>query len=104
MSRPLQQKAAIEMGMYPDNPTITEFFPETYGLPEYFVSEAVAEIDGPNVRIICGAKRGTHVIWLYSAVIPADVLLPQAQKIAAVAEEAIRMKPFALCRGCGGRH
>lgn len=49
--------------------------PDTFGLPEYFITDVVTEIDGTNVRIICGVRRGGVVHWLYSSVMPADRLM-----------------------------
>lgn len=73
--------------------------PDTYGLPEYFVSSVVTEIDGPNVRIICGVTRGGQTHWLFSYVMRADLLFANAIAIRTAAEEAfaLQQQPSAAC-------
>jgi hypothetical protein len=66
--------------------------PDTFGLPEYFITDVVTEITGTNVRIICGARRGGEVHWLYSAVMPADRLLSGARQCANAAIEAFSLQ------------
>jgi hypothetical protein len=65
--------------------------PDTFGLPEYFISEVVTEIDGPNVRMVCGVKRGGVVHWLYSCVMRADQLMVSGQTVTMAAEEAFNI-------------
>lgn len=71
--------------------------PDTYGLPEYFISEIVTEIDGPNVRIICGVKRLGVIHWLYSSVMRADRLVVSSTQVKRAACEA-----FTVCELLGG--
>lgn len=59
------------MGMQSEAPSA----PDTFGLPEFFVTDIFTEITGSNVRIVCGVRRSGTVHWLYSAVMPADMLL-----------------------------
>jgi hypothetical protein len=66
--------------------------PDTSGLPEYFISEVFTEIDGPNVRLVCGVKRGGITHWLYSCVIRADRLLVTSASAAIAAEEAFNFE------------
>jgi len=63
--------------------------PDTFGLPEYFVSNIATEADGPNVRIVCGVNRGGQVHWLFSYVMRADLVASQAGVIRGAAEEAL---------------
>jgi hypothetical protein len=72
------------MGMHEEAPSA----PDTYGLPEYFISEVSTEIDGPNVRMICGIRRGGQTHWLYSCVMRADLLMIGGRMVTAAAERA----------------
>lgn len=65
--------------------------PDTFGLPEYFISDVVTEIVGPNVRMVCGIKRGGQLHWLYSAVMRADQLIQASRMCANTAEEAFNL-------------
>jgi hypothetical protein len=65
--------------------------PDTFGLPEYFISEVVTEIDGPNVRMVCGVKRGGVVHWLYSCVMRADQLIGAGNQVTTAAEQAFNL-------------
>lgn len=65
--------------------------PDTFGLPEFFVTEIFTEIAGSNVRMVCGVKRGGIVHWLYSCVMPAEVLLPSTAQCADAATEAFSL-------------
>lgn len=67
--------------------------PDTFGLPEFFITEIFTEIAGANVRLICGVRRGGEVHWLYSAVIPAENLMIAAQQCSKAALEA-----FGVCQ------
>ncbi|MFB6449282.1 hypothetical protein ACFDR1_16840 [Bradyrhizobium sp. 1AS5L] len=69
----------------------TTTIPDTYGLPEFFISDVVTEIDGPNVRMICGIKRGGAVHWLYSCVMRADLLVVGSRQVNAAAQEAFNL-------------
>lgn len=70
---------------------ITAEMPDTFGLPEYFISEVVTEIDGPNVRMVCGVRRGGVIHWLYSCVMRADRLMVSGQTVTTAAEEAFNL-------------
>jgi len=72
-----------------EEPTTT--IPDTYGLPEYLISEVVTEIDGPNVRMICGIRRGGTIHWLYSCVMRADQLVVNSREVSAAAQEAFNL-------------
>jgi hypothetical protein len=50
-------------------------FPDTMGLPEFFATHTAVEIDGTNVRIAFGVRRGGEVHWLHCIVMPANRLL-----------------------------
>lgn len=65
--------------------------PDTFGLPEYFISDVVTEIDGPNVRMVCGVRRGGVIHWLYSCVMRADRLIVSGQTVTTAAEEAFNL-------------
>lgn len=61
--------------------------PDTFGLPEYYVTDTFIERDGPNIRIICGVRRNGVVHWLYSAVMRKDNLaVANAESRMAVAD------------------
>lgn len=66
--------------------------PDTFGIPEYFISDVVTEIDGPNVRMICGIRRGGTIHWLYSCVIRADLLVLRNREVREAAEEAVNLQ------------
>lgn len=66
--------------------------PDTFGLPEYFVTDVVTEIDGTNVRIVCGARRGGQVHWLYSMVMPAEKLIASSKNCRDAAMEAFNLQ------------
>jgi len=65
--------------------------PDTFGLPEFFISEVVTEIDGPNIRIFCGIKRGGRTHWLYSCVMRADLLVLAIREVERAACEAFTL-------------
>jgi hypothetical protein len=73
--------------------------PDTFGLTEYFVSDIATEIDGPNVRVICGAKRGGQVHWLYSVVMRSDRLAAACQQLTEIASDARALANLAAGRG-----
>jgi hypothetical protein len=62
--------------------------PDTFGLPEYYVTDFFTEIDGPNVRVICGVTRAGQTQWLFSKIIRADRLMLALRPIRHAAEEA----------------
>jgi len=72
-----------------EEPTAT--IPDTFGLQEYLISEVVTEIDGPNVRMVCGIRRGGMVHWLFSCVMRADQLVVTSREVNAAAQEAFNL-------------
>lgn len=72
--------------------------PDTLGLPEFFISSVVTEIDGPNVRMICGVKRGGHIDWLFSCVMRADQLIEASKQCADAAKQAVNLNGSLLNR------
>ena len=69
--------------------------PDTFGLPEFYVTEVVTEkaSDG-DIRIICGVKRGNRIHWLYCTVMPADKLLEATRRCEAAALEVFEIEPM----------
>jgi hypothetical protein len=61
---------------------------DTFGLQEYFVTDIAVETAGSNVRMICGVRRGGQVHWLYSCVMPAELLIPATKDCARAACES----------------
>jgi hypothetical protein len=76
------------MGMQPDEPACA---PDTYGLPEFFITDVQTETVGSNVRLFCGVRRSGIVHWLYSCVIPAELLLATSMNCRAAAEQAVSL-------------
>jgi hypothetical protein len=76
-------KSAAGLGM-----AVTETCPDTFGLQEFYVTDIATEVMGGNVRVVCGVRRGGSVHWLYSAVMPADLLLMASRQCADAACEA----------------
>jgi hypothetical protein len=72
--------------------------PDTYGLPEYLISTVITEIDGPNVRMICGIRRSGRVDWLYSCVMRADQLVQVSRACNDAALEAFNLQE--MIGGC----
>lgn len=68
--------------------------PDTYGLPEFYVTDIQTEIDGTNVRMFCGVRRGGIVHWLYSAIMPAELLLSNSKECRTAAEQAFNLIRF----------
>jgi hypothetical protein len=66
--------------------------PDTYGLPEYKVSEVVTEIDGPDIRVVCGVRRFGEVHWLYSVVVNAEHYLRMSNQVRTAAEQAVNIQ------------
>jgi hypothetical protein len=62
--------------------------PDMFGLQEHFVTEIRTEIDGPNVRIVCGAQKGGQLHWLYSCVMRCDQLEIAAHQLVEAAKDA----------------
>lgn len=83
-----------KLGMHDAAPSA----PDTFGLPEFFVSEVFTEIDGPNIRVICGVRRAGKVHWLYSAVMRADLLMSASRQCDAAAREAFSLQEIMDCR------
>lgn len=75
--------------------------PDTDNLPEFYVTDVATEIAGGNVRIICGVRRCGQVRWLYSAVMPAELLLAGSKQCREAAIEALS---FLQMRDCGAHH
>jgi hypothetical protein len=73
--------------------------PDTFGLQEFFVTDTITEIDGPNVRVICGARRGGQVHWLYSCVMRWDRLAEATRQLASSAMDARGMAEATAGRG-----
>lgn len=67
--------------------------PDTFGLPEYKVSDMLGEIvgNGHDVRLIFGAKRFSQPTWLYTVVCSPDDLVQLARQCEALAIEAIQL-------------
>jgi hypothetical protein len=73
--------------------------PDTYGLPEYKITDIMTEIDGPDVRVLCGVRKFGEVHWLYSCVVRADTLIAFNQQTRAAAEEAFNIHQLLDYRG-----
>jgi hypothetical protein len=72
-----------KLGMHCEAPIA----PDLYGLPEYKISEVITEIDGPDVRMVCGCRKFGVVHWLYSVVMNAETYLAMRRQFHAAAEE-----------------
>jgi hypothetical protein len=59
---------------------------------EYKVSEVLTEIDGPDVRVLCGVRKFGQVHWLYSVVINAEDYLRINNQVRTAAEHAINIQ------------
>lgn len=53
--------------------------PDVSGLPEFYVTDVIAEVAGPNIRMIFGAKRRGEINWIFSMVMPADMVIVGAK-------------------------
>lgn len=62
--------------------------PDTFGLQEFFITEVETEVIGHEVRVMCGVKRCGEIHWLYSSVMPADLMLLALHKVTRAAELA----------------
>lgn len=60
---------------------------DTYGLPEYQVSEIMYETEGDRVRMLCGIRRFGQITWLYTAVMQSDLLMVNSRKCHDIARE-----------------
>jgi hypothetical protein len=76
----------------------TEPIPDCHGLPEFFVTDIKTEIIGANVRLFAGSRRGNHVHWLYSVVLPAESLILIGQQCLAAGEEAFNIAQMMMMR------
>jgi hypothetical protein len=74
--------------------------PDTFGLQEHYVTDIVTEVIGSDVRIVCGARRGGTVYWLYSVVMPADRLMIASRQCSAAAQDAFNSDQLEV----GARH
>jgi len=63
--------------------------PDVFGLPEYRVKDARAEIDGRDVRIAFAEKRFGHVEWRYTVVMTPEELMQMCHLLQVFAAEAI---------------
>ena len=70
--------------------------PDLYGLMEYKITEVLTEIDGPDVRILCGCRKFGVVHWLYSVVINAEDYLRINQQVITAAEQAVSIQRLML--------
>lgn len=73
--------------------------PDTFGLQEFLISDVVTEIDGPNVRMVCGIKRAGQMHWLFSCVARADQLLGMASRCQCAALEAVGLQALLIGKG-----
>jgi hypothetical protein len=76
------------MDLFKEAPTA----PDTYGLMEYKVSEVLTEIDGPDVRVLCGVRKFGQVHWLYSVVVNAEDYLRISNQVRTAAEQAVSIQ------------
>jgi hypothetical protein len=67
--------------------------PDTYGVLEHYINNVITKVDGPNVRVICGLKRGDAVCWLFGYVVRTDLVASNAMLITGAAEEAFACQP-----------
>lgn len=67
--------------------------PDTFGLPEYKVSEMRGEIEanGHDVRLVFGTKRFQQLNWLYTVVCSPEDLMQLSRQCEALAIEAIQI-------------
>lgn len=67
--------------------------PDTFGLPEYKVSEMCAEIEanGHDVRCVFGSKRFGQINWLYTVICSPDDLMRLSRQCEALAIEAMQL-------------
>jgi hypothetical protein len=85
-----QQKqpcGGVAMGKFEE----AESIPDTYGLPEFFVTDIQAEVMGSNVRLTCGSRQGRSVQWRYTVILPAEQLMRIGRQCTQAAEEALNL-------------
>jgi hypothetical protein len=77
--------------------------PDTFGLPEYKVSEMRGEIEanGHDVRLVFGTKRFQQLNWLYTVVCSPDDLIQLSRQCEALAIEAMRISTLMERRRAG---
>lgn len=77
--------------------------PDTFGLPEYKISEMRGEIEsnGHDVRMVFGTKRFQQLNWLYTVVCSPEDLMQLSRQCEALAIEAIRMSSIVERRRSG---
>lgn len=77
--------------------------PDTFGLPEYKVSEMRGEIEanGHDVRLVFGTKRFQQLNWLYTVVCSPEDLIQLSRECEALAIEAIRVSSIVERRRVG---
>jgi hypothetical protein len=80
--------------------------PDTFGLPEFKVSEMRGEIEGNghDVRMVFGSRRFGQLNWLYTVVCSPDDLMMLSRQCEALAIEAVRMSVLAEQRRRIGGH
>jgi len=66
--------------------------PDLYGLMEYKITEVLTEIDGPDVRVLCGCRKFGVVHWLYSVVVNAEDYLRINEQVKTAAEQAVSIQ------------
>jgi hypothetical protein len=66
--------------------------PDTYGIPEYRVSEMRIETDGHDVRMVLGTKRFGQIYWLYTVVIHPENLLRFSRECGSVSERMVNLE------------
>lgn len=76
------------MGIHNDAPSA----PDTYGLMEYKITEVLTEIDGPDVRVLCGCRKFGQTHWLYSVVMNAEEYLRINEQVRTAAEQAVSIQ------------
>jgi hypothetical protein len=66
--------------------------PDTYGLPEYRVSEMRIETDGNDVRMVFGAKRFGQINWLYTVVVCPEKLMEFCGECQSISEQMFGLR------------
>jgi hypothetical protein len=77
--------------------------PDTFGLPEYKVSEMRGEIEGNghDVRLLFGAKRFQQLNWFYTVVCSPEDLMRLSRECEALAVEAFNLSQMMGRRRAG---
>ena len=83
---------------------VTDVVPDTFGLPEYKVSEMRGEIEagGHDVRLLFGTKRFQQLNWLYTVVCSPQDLMRLSRECEALAVEAFNMSQIVDRRRAAG--